>query len=148
VAAFRRKRGHRSGSSLADFEGGPCRTKAADGTLWAGRCEFGGAVSSYMVFSKVWGGEVGDVDGLRIRAKEGSKKSDDGGFLLPMGLHEDAVGRVDVDGLGGTADGLDSTARHRDCGLAQHAVAERTIEVDSRAGGIEDVVAQAGRGSA
>ena len=46
------------------------------------------------------------------------------GFLLPVGLQEDAVDVVDVDGLGGGADGLDQAADAEVAGLAQDAVGD------------------------
>jgi len=44
------------------------------------------------------------------------------GFLLPVGLQEDAVDVVDVDGPVGAADGFDQTADAEVAGQAQDAV--------------------------
>src|SRR5271168_1368049 len=64
------------------------------------------------------------------------------GLLLPMGLQEDAVDVVDVDGLAGTADGLDQAADTEVAGLAQDAVGRADDEIDGGAG--EGVVPQSG----
>src|SRR5271155_4514411 len=67
---------------------------------------------------------------------------DEVGFLLPVGLHQDAVDVVDVDGLVGAADGLDQTADAEVAGLAQDAVGGADDEID---GGLrEGVVSEAG----
>src|SRR5271156_3964709 len=58
---------------------------------------------------------------------------DEVGFLLPVGLHQDAVDVVDVDGLVGAADGLDQTADAEVAGLAQHAIGGADDEVHGRA---------------
>ena len=55
---------------------------------------------------------------------------DEVGFLLPVGLQEDAVDVVDVDGLVGGADGLDQAADAEVAGLAQDAVGGADDEVD------------------
>ena len=59
---------------------------------------------------------------------------DEVGFLLPVGLHEDAVDVVDVDGLVGGADGLDQAADAEVAGLAQDAVGGADDEVDGGCG--------------
>ena len=51
------------------------------------------------------------------------------GFLLPVGLHQDAVHRVDVDGPLGTADGFDQAADTEVAGIAQDAVGRSHDEV-------------------
>jgi hypothetical protein len=64
------------------------------------------------------------------------------GVLVPVGLHEDAVDVVDVDGLVGGADGLDQAADAEVAGLAQDAVGGADDEVD---GGLrEGVVSESG----
>ena len=55
---------------------------------------------------------------------------DEVGFLLPMGLHENAVDVVDVDGFVGAADGLDQAADAEVAGLAQDAVGRADDEID------------------
>jgi predicted dehydrogenase len=52
---------------------------------------------------------------------------DEVGVLVPVGLHQDAVDVVDVDGLGGAADGLDQAADTEIAGLTQHAVGKVTL---------------------
>ena len=64
------------------------------------------------------------------------------GFFLPVGLHQDAVDVVDVDGLVGAADGLDQTTDTEVAGLAQDAVGGADDEVNGRSG--EGVVAKSG----
>src|ERR1700735_4559486 len=59
-----------------------------------------------------------------------------------MGLHEDAVDVVDVDGFVGRANGLDHAADAEVAGLAQDAVGGADDEVDGRSG--EGVVAKSG----
>ena len=71
---------------------------------------------------------------------------DEVGFLLPVGLHQDAVDVVDVDGLVGAADGLDQAADAQVAGLAQHAVGGADDQVDGR--WREGVVAAGRRGRA
>jgi len=72
----------------------------------------------------------------------GSSEVDEVGFLLPVGLQEDAVDVVDVDGLVGGADSLDHAADAEIAGLAQHAVGTADNQVD---GGLsEGVVAELG----
>ena len=62
------------------------------------------------------------------------------GFLLPVGLQEDAVDDVDVDGFVGGADGLDHAADAEVAGLAQDAVGGADDEIN---GGLrEGVVAK------
>src|SRR5271165_2108126 len=63
------------------------------------------------------------------------------GLLLPVGLHQHAVDIVDIDGLGGTADGLDQAADAEVSGLTQHAVGTADDEIDG--GPAEGVVPQA-----
>ena len=53
---------------------------------------------------------------------EAPSEVDEVAILLPMGLQEDAVDVVDVDGLVGTADGLDHAANAEVASLAQDAV--------------------------
>ena len=65
---------------------------------------------------------------------------DEVGFLLPMGLHEDAVDVVDVDGFVGGANGLDHAADAEIAGLAQDAVGGADDEIDGGAG--EGVVSE------
>src|SRR5271157_5820201 len=65
---------------------------------------------------------------------------DEVGFLLPVGLQEDAVDVVDVDGLVGASDGLDHAADAEIAGQAQDAVGGADDEVDGGAG--DDVVRQ------
>src|SRR5262249_58979807 len=57
------------------------------------------------------------------------------GFLLPVGLQEDAVDVVDVNRFVGAADGLDHAADAEIAGLAQDAVGASDDEVDGGAGG-------------
>src|SRR5271155_89959 len=59
-----------------------------------------------------------------------------------MGLHQDAVDVVDVDGLVGAADGLDHAADAEIAGLAQDAVGTADDQVDGRLS--EGVVAELG----
>jgi len=92
-----------------------------------------------MVFSQV--DEGGEVDGLRSGPGRQSEV-DQVGFLLPMGLQEDAVDVVDVDGFVGGADGLDHAADAEIAGLAQDAVGGADDEVDGGAG--EDIVGESG----
>ena len=65
---------------------------------------------------------------------------DEVGFLLPVGLQEDAVDVVDVDGFVGAADGLDQAADAEVAGLAQDAVGGADDEIDGGAG--EGVVSE------
>ena len=60
---------------------------------------------------------------------------------MPVGLQEDAVDVVDVDGLVGGADGLDQAADAEVAGLAQDAVGGADDQVDG--GACEGVVAEA-----
>ncbi len=62
-------------------------------------------------------------------------------LLLPVRLHQHAVDVVDVDGLVGTADGLDQAADAEVAGLTQHAVGGAHHQLDG--GQREGVVAQA-----
>ena len=62
-------------------------------------------------------------------------------LLLPVRLHQHAVDVVDVDGLGGTADGLDHAADAEVAGLTQNAVGRTHDQLDG--GRREGVVAQA-----
>ena len=59
---------------------------------------------------------------------------------MPVGLQEDAVDVVDVDGFVGRADGLDHAADAEVAGLAQDAVGGADDQVDGGAG--EGVVAK------
>ena len=87
-----------------------------------------------MVFSEV-------VANGRRAGRARRSEVDEVGFLLPVGLHEDAVDVVDVDGLVGGADGLDQAADAEVAGLAQDAVGGADDQVD---GGLrEGVVAEA-----
>ena len=63
------------------------------------------------------------------------------GFFLPVGLHQDAVDVVDVDGFVGAPDGLDHTADAEVAGLAQDAVGGAHDQIDRRLS--EGVVAKA-----
>jgi hypothetical protein len=47
---------------------------------------------------------------------------DEVGFLLPMGLHQDAIDVIDVDGLGTTADCFDHAANAEVACLTQDAI--------------------------
>ena len=67
---------------------------------------------------------------------------DEVGFLLPVGLQEDAVDVVDVDGLVGGANRLDQAADAEVAGLAQDAVGGTDDQV--KGGGSEDVVPEPG----
>ena len=78
-----------------------------------------------MVFSEVASG--------RSACCQAASEVDEVGFLLPVGLHQDAVDVVDVDGLVGGADGLDQAADAEVAGLAQDAVGGADDEVDGRA---------------
>ena len=60
---------------------------------------------------------------------------------MPVGLQEDAIDVVDVDGLVGGADGLDQAANAEITGLAQDAVGGADDQVDGEAR--EGVVAEA-----
>src|SRR6185312_11742916 len=64
------------------------------------------------------------------------------GIFLPVGLHEDAVDDVDINGAGGGTDGFDEAADAEVAGLAQDAVGGADDEVDGRRR--EGVVAEAG----
>ena len=55
------------------------------------------------------------------------------GFLLPVGLHQNAVDVVEVDGPGGRADGLDQAAEAEVAGFAQDAISRADNEIDGRA---------------
>src|SRR5271156_1221467 len=65
---------------------------------------------------------VGARWGQETRAERGLSEVDQVGFFLPVGLQEDAVDVVDVDGLVGAADGFDHAADAKVAGLAQDAV--------------------------
>ncbi len=69
---------------------------------------------------------MGEVDGFSVVGKVG--------FLLPVGLQEDAVDVVDVDGLVGAADGFDHAADAEVAGLAQDAIGRADDEIDGGAG--------------
>jgi hypothetical protein len=64
------------------------------------------------------------------------------GLLLPMGLHEDAVDVVDVDGSVSGADGFDEATDAEVAGLAQNAVGGTNDQVNGRLG--EGVVSEPG----
>src|SRR5271155_3395339 len=79
---------------------------------------------------------------IMVFSAAGRSVVDEVGFLLPVGLQEDAVDVVDVDGLGGAADGLDQATDAEVAGLAQNAIGGADDEVHGRAA--EGVVPESG----